>query len=163
MLAVIGQRLGPLDLYAHCLGKVAYDADDYDGSDVTDVSEEVEPVKTYKYHHLIYKAYYEELDDGPKSRRQDAPAWPVGPLLEPFRLSWKDLSYVRHSSPSKFEVVYQQKDMAEDNYLINRTWATGGLKVWSRQLFLLHQLTHHQPCSGLCNGGYINRQPISDT
>ena len=127
MLAVIGQRLGPLDLYAHCLGKVAYDADDYDGSDVTDVSEETEPVKTYKYHHLIYKAYYEELDDGPKSRRQDASAWPVGPLLEPFRLSWKDLSYIRHSSPSKFEVVYQQKDMAEDNYLINRTWATGGL------------------------------------
>jgi hypothetical protein len=47
--------------------------------------------------------------------------------LEPFRLSWKDLSYIKHSSPSKFEVVYQQKDMAEDHYLINRVWATGGL------------------------------------
>jgi len=127
MLAVIGQRLGPGDLYAHCLAKVSYDVDEYDGTDVTDVSETVDPLKSYKYHHLIYKAYYEELDSGPASRKQTAPAWPEGPLLEPFRLSWKDLSYVKHSSPSKFEVVYQQKDMAEDHYLINRVWATGGL------------------------------------
>jgi hypothetical protein len=127
MLAVIGQRLGPGDLYAHCLSKVTYELDDYDGEDVTDVSEEKEPVKSQKYHHLIYKAYYDELDTGPASRRQDAPAWPDGPLLEPFRLSWKDLSYIKHSSPSKFDVVYQQKDLAEDHYLINRVWATGGL------------------------------------
>jgi hypothetical protein len=127
MLAVIGQRLGPGDLYAHCLSKVTYELDDYDGEDVTDVSEEVEPVKSQKYHHLIYKAYYDELDSGPASRRQDAPAWPDGPLLDPFRLSWKDLSYIKHSSPSKFDVVYQQKDLAEDHYLINRVWATGGL------------------------------------
>jgi hypothetical protein len=37
LLAVIGQRLGSGDLYAHCLAKVTYDVDeeDYDGSDVT--------------------------------------------------------------------------------------------------------------------------------
>jgi hypothetical protein len=127
MLAVIGQRLGPGDLYAHCLAKVSYEVDEYDGEDVTDISEEVEPVKSHKYHHLIYKAYYEELDTGPASRRQKAPAWPEGPLLDPYRLSWKDLSYIKHSSPSKYEVVYQQRDMAEDHYLINRVWATGGL------------------------------------
>lgn len=128
LLAVIGQRLGPGDLYAHCLSKVAYEeVEEYDGTDVLDISENVEPIKHSKYHHLVYKAYYEELDDGPKSRRQDAPAWPNGPLLEPFRLSWKDLSYIRHNSPSKFEVVYQQQDMADGHYLIERTWATGGM------------------------------------
>jgi len=128
VLAVIGQRLGPGDIYAHCLSKVTYDdfGDDYDGSDQTTQAVE-EPVKKQKYHHLIYKAYYEELDDGPASRTTKAPAWPDGPLLDPFRLSWKDLSYIRHSNPQKFQVVYQQEDMEQGNYLIERVWATGGV------------------------------------
>jgi len=75
----------------------------------------------------VYKAYYEELDDGPKSKRTDAPPWPDGPLLEPFRLSWRDLSYIKHSNPSKFKVVYQQEDLEAGNYLIERVWATGGI------------------------------------
>ena len=128
LLAVIGQRLGPQDLYAHCLSKVSYEqVEEYDGQDVTEDDDSVEPVKHSKYHHLIYKAYYEELDDGPQSRRQDAAPWPDGPLLEPFRLSWKDLSYVRYNSPSKFQIVYQQENMAEGHYLIERVWATGGM------------------------------------
>ena len=128
LLAVIGQRLGPQDLYAHCLSKVSYEeVDEYNGEDVTSEDDTVEPIKHSKYHHLVYKAYYEELDDGPKSRRQDAPPWPDGPLLEPFRLSWKDLSYIRHNSPSKYQIVYQQENMAEGHYLIERVWATGGM------------------------------------
>ena len=128
VLAVIGQRLGPQDLYAHCLAKVTYeeDPDDYDGEDVTQ-TEDKEPVKKYKYDHIVYRAYYDELDTGPQSRRTIAPPWPNGPLLEPFRLSWKDLSYVKHNSPTKFAVVYQQEDMAEGHYLIERVWATGGM------------------------------------
>jgi len=128
VLAVIGQRLGPQDLYAHCLAKVTYeeDPDDYDGTDVTSPSEK-EPIKKYKYDHIAYRAYYEDMDTGPESRRTISPAWPYGPLLEPFRLSWKDLSYIRHNSPNKFAVVYQQEDMAEGNYLIERVWATGGM------------------------------------
>jgi len=128
VLAVIGQRLGPQDLYAHCLSKVTYeeDPDDYDGSDMT-TKEDKEPIKKYKYDHIVYKAYYEDLDTGPESRRTLAPAWPNGPLLEPFRLSWKDLSYIKHNSPTKFDTVYQQKDIAEGHYLIERVWATGGM------------------------------------
>jgi len=125
ILAVIGQRLGPGDLYAHCLSKVTYEDLEYDGNDVKDVAEE--PIKSSKYEHLVYKAYYEELDTGPASRKQDAPAWPVGPLLEPYRLTWKDLSYIRHSSPAKFECIYQQQDSLAGNYLIERVWATGGM------------------------------------
>jgi len=127
VLAVIGQRLGPQDLYAHCLAKVTYeeDPDDYDGSDTND--ETKEPVKSYKYDHIVYRAYYEELDEGPESRRTMAPAWPNGPLLEPFRLSWKDLSYIKHNSPTKFATVYQQQDIQQGYYLIERVWATGGM------------------------------------
>jgi len=127
VLAVIGQRLGPQDLYAHCLAKVTYeeDPDDYDGSDTN--NETKEPVKSYKYDHIVYKAYYDELDEGPESRRTMAPAWPNGPLLEPFRLSWKDLSYIKHNSPTKFATVYQQQDIQQGYYLIERVWATGGM------------------------------------
>lgn len=129
LLAVIGQRLGPQDLYAHCLSKVIYvDEDDYDGHDITFIDpERVEPQKMAKYHHIVYKAYYEELDTGPESRRQHSPPWPAGPLLDPYRLSWKDLSYIRHNQPNKFKVVYQQEELAAGDYLIDRVWATGGM------------------------------------
>lgn len=131
LLAVVGQRLGSGDIYAHCLNKITYDFDDdsYDGSDVEnpeDVSRN-EPLKRQKYQHIIYKAYYEELDSGPKSRRFDAEPYPNGPLLDPKRLSWKDLSYIRYSNPRTFKVVYQQEDDADDTNLISRTWITGGL------------------------------------
>lgn len=129
LLAVIGQRLGPLDLYAHCLSKVTYEEfeDDYEGEDVTDISQVKEPLKKQKYHHLIYRAYYEDLDTGRESRRNSSSPWPEGPLLDPQRLSWKDLSYIKHSNPAKFAIVYQQEDQAEGNYLIERVWATGGM------------------------------------
>ena len=130
LLAVIGQRLGPGDLYAHCLSKISYDEfdDGYDGEDVKHKNEPtVEPIKKHKYHHIVYKAYYEELDTGPASRKIDAPAWPNGPLLEPYRLSWRDLSYVRYNNPAKFNVVYQQENQDYGAYLIERVWATGGM------------------------------------
>jgi hypothetical protein len=129
VLSVIGQRLGPNDLYAHCLSKITYEEnpDDYDGNDVRGDETVHEPLKKHKYDHLVYKAYYDELDTGPESRKTTAAPWPYGPLLEPFRLSWKDLSYIRYNSPSKFAVVYQQEDMAEGAYLIERVWATGGI------------------------------------
>ena len=127
-LFVIGQRLGPGDLYAHCLSKITYeDVDEYDGMDAIDIPQDVEPVKTSKYFHIVYKAYYEELDTGRKSKRKDAPAWPNGPLLDPVRVSWKDLSYIKHSTPEKFATVYQQEDNVAGNYLIERVWATGGM------------------------------------
>lgn len=137
LLAVIGQRLGAGDLYAHCLAKETFDEDIddiYDGSDVTsqDVLEAIEPPKRKKYRHIIYKAYYDELDVGSteerkKLKRFDAPPWPDGPLLDPKRVPWKDLSFIRHSKPDVFAVVYQQEDLDLDNRLIDRTWITGGV------------------------------------
>jgi len=130
LVAVIGQRLGPGDLYAHCLNKVTYDdIDDFEGSgDDATVEEHLhDPVKKQKYHHITFKAYYEELDTGPKSRRKDSPAWPNGPLLDPVRLPWKDLSFIRHNQPTKFRVVYQQENIDTDYQLVERTMLTGGL------------------------------------
>jgi hypothetical protein len=131
LLAVVGQRLGSGDLYAHCLAKETYDIDDdinYDGSDVTS-PEEVEnsqPVRQKKYRHIIYKAYYEELDTGKESRSFKAKPYPEGPLLDPKRLPWKDLSFIRYNKPDVFNVVYQQEDLDLDARLISRVWMTGG-------------------------------------
>lgn len=129
VLAVIGQRLSSSDLYAHCLSKFTYDEDwdAYDGEDATPDDTSKEPLKRNKYKHIVYKAYYEELDTGKESRSIKAKPYPEGPLLDPIRLSWKDLSVIKQSNPQMFKVVYQQEDMAEDSYLCNRTWLTGGI------------------------------------
>jgi hypothetical protein len=37
------------------------------------------------------------------------------------------LSYLKHSTPAKFQVIYQQQDLAQGQYLIERVWATGGM------------------------------------
>jgi hypothetical protein len=131
LLAVVGQRLGSGDLYAHCLAKETYDLDEdllYDGSDV-ESPEDVQagqPVRQKKYRHIIYKAYYEELDTGKASRAFNALPYPDGPLLDPKRLPWKDLSFIRYSKPDVFNVVYQQEDLDLDSRLIDRVWMTGG-------------------------------------
>lgn len=129
LIAVIGQRLGSGDLYAYCLSKETFEDtdEDYDGSDVQDKSDLKEPVRIKKYKHLKYKAYYDELDTGPTSRKKFSLPWPDGPLLDPYRLSWQDLSFIKHSTPNKFKVVYQQEDIDMSNTLIDRVWATGGL------------------------------------
>lgn len=128
LVNVIGQRLGPGDLYKHCLDKVTYDEiEEDDGEDATAEDALKDPVKTPKYHHLIYKAYYEELDTGKQSRRKDALAWPDGPLLDPIRLPWKDLSFVRYNQPQKFRVVYQQEDINLDFQLVERPQLIGGI------------------------------------
>jgi hypothetical protein len=132
LLAVVGQRLGSGDLYAHCLAKETYDLDEemeYDGTDVLTEEDQLsaEPKKHKKYRHIIYKAYYEELDEGPATRSFKAKPYPDGPLLDPKRLPWKDLSFIRHSKPDVFKVVYQQEDLDLDSRLVDRTWLTGGV------------------------------------
>lgn len=136
LLCVIGQRLGSGDLYAHCLSKVTYDEDLddlYDGSDITSVEqqESLEPLKKQKYRHIIYQAYYPELDTGtPEERKEkkrfNAAPYPDGPLLDPKRLPWKDLSFIRHNKPDVFQVVYQQEDLELDGFLIDKVWIYGG-------------------------------------
>ena len=134
LLAVVGQRLGSGDLYAHCLSKVTYDDDIdeiYDGSDIEhpDDLSSIEPAKKQKYRHIVYKAYYEELDTGKESKRFNSLPYPEGPLLDPKRLPWKDLSFIRYNKPDVFKVVYQQEDMDLDSRLVDRTWITGGKGV----------------------------------
>lgn len=130
LVSVIGQRLGSGDLYAHCLNKITYDEiddDDESGEDATVEERLADPIKKQKYHHIVYKAYYDELDVGPKSRSKKSLPWPNGPLLDPVRLPWKDLSYIKYNQPNKFRVVYQQEDVDSDYQLVDRSMLTGGV------------------------------------
>jgi hypothetical protein len=123
LLAVIGQRLGPSDLYAHVLAKKAMmDDDDEDNAD-----EEGHVKEQSKYHHIVYKTYYEELDTGAASKRKDATPYPNGPLLDPQRLPWKDVQFMRSSNRTKFDIVYQQEANAEQGNLILKVHALGGM------------------------------------
>jgi hypothetical protein len=118
LLGVIGQRLSMIDLYAHCLSKKAVldDADhDDDGT----------PLETPKYHHIVYPAYHPELDTGPDSRKVTSPPWPNGPLLDPRRIPWRDLAYVRNHSEDRFRLVYQQEDPEKNPLLIRKEWLHG--------------------------------------
>lgn len=128
LVAVIGQRLGPGDLYKHCLNKVTYEDvdDDDDGADAVAEDAMKDPVRTPKYHHIVYKAYYEELDTGKESRSKKSLPYPNGPLLDPVRLPWKDLSFIRYNQPQKFKVVYQQEDIDAEFQLVERAMITGG-------------------------------------
>jgi len=127
LLVVIGQRLSAGDLYAHCLSKKAVVDDDDEEYDETRDPDDTSVQEIAKYHHIVYKAYYEDLDTGPESRRKTAAAYPDGPLLDPQRLPWQDIQFLRSSNRTKFNIVYQQEADADLGTLIMKVHAMGGL------------------------------------
>jgi len=121
MLALIGQRLAPDDLYRFALDMVQPLEDE---DDMTD--EELETARRdKKYKHLLYRAHYEDRCD-PEFHKRNAPAYPVGCLLDPRRISWRDISNLMSNRGERFAVVYQQEDIALDDVLVQKEWIYGG-------------------------------------
>lgn len=141
LLLLVGQRLAPNDIYRHCLDKLAADLEldeDVDVDDVMDLATVVgEPVEIpRKYHHIVFEAHADErcaelhpdgVVAGSRWHKLDAPAWPDGCLLDPRRLSWRELSSIRKNSPERYETVYQQRDVAESEILVDPVWVAGGI------------------------------------
>lgn len=121
------QRLGPDDLSNHCLEKVAVEDDDEDidefGLD-DDLTARTDLPR--KYHHIKFKAHYEENCQGKATHGRDAPAWPEGCLLYPKRLSFRKLATLKANNASNFEVVYQQGDVDPASVLVDPIWVSGG-------------------------------------
>lgn len=116
-----GQRLGPDDLYRHALDKRAPAPDE----DV-DLDGEYEPEMTgRKYAHIVFPAHFDGRCS-PGSHRRDAPPWPEGCLLYPRRLPWSKLAGLKANSPTRYEVVYQQNDVSEEEVLVRPLWVSGG-------------------------------------
>ena len=125
-LFVIGQqRLGAFDFSAHVLSKVILPDDDGTG-------DEVEGTRMYR--HLVYKVHYDELCKGIDTHRQGSPAYPEGCLLDPERMSWRDVRKAMHQD--RFKVVYQQEDQASNEALVKKVWVDGGLDPETGEMHL---------------------------
>lgn len=143
-LFLVGQRLGPDDLYRYCLDKPGGMEesdeellDDYDDDDDIFDHYEINPEGSQtsrKYHHVMYPAHDEAKCTGEarqRNHRKDAPYWSPDPLdtaclLDPYRLSYRELSGVERHRSDSYRTVYQQEDVDENESLVKRIWVTGG-------------------------------------
>lgn len=118
LLILQGQRMRQDDLYRYALDLKAGDPDEYE-------SDEARPSK---YHHIIYRAHFEDRCNGQHGK--DAPAWTPdgtgGCLLDPVRLDWRTLKTIQSNRAERFLVMYQQEDVDPSNALVNPLWVSGG-------------------------------------
>lgn len=119
LLVLQGQRFGSNDLYRYALNKIVGEDIDFETGEMIG--------KSPKYHHIIYKAHYEDKCLGVETHKRDAPAFPDGCLLNPGRLPWRELSAHMANRAERFEVVYQQQDVDPSSVLVPKTWIYGGL------------------------------------
>jgi hypothetical protein len=126
---LVGQRVASNDLYRHCLDKkVLPDNDDeVESLEGLDDDEKAKALKEQPglYKHIIYKAHDESRCTGVHGR--DAPYWPEGCLLDPHRLSWRELRTHRANDAQKYATWYQQEDADPKQALVKPVWVTGGM------------------------------------
>lgn len=115
LFKIAQQRLGAFDFSNHVLSKVT-PPDDDDG--------ETDAVGEAQYKHVIFKAHYEDRCTA-ENHRPGALPFPEGCLLQPERLSWRDVRKAMNN-PMRFKVVYQQEDAGADEALVQRIWVDGG-------------------------------------
>lgn len=127
MHVLIGQRMAPDDLYRYCLDKLTEELGaDEDGNEIVLATRP-------KYHHIAYKAHYEErcLYGAKGSHLRDALPWKRendgygGCLLDPGRLPWVDLRGIMGNNPNAYAMLYQQEDGHLDDALVLESWIEG--------------------------------------
>ena len=117
LLILNGQRMASDDLYRYALNLV-------------DWSEEFEdtPEKApKKYHHIIYKAHYDEICDVDKTNGGHKGNYPDGCLLDEIRLPWRELARVQKNRLDRYRILYQQEDVDAAASLIQSAWIDGGM------------------------------------
>ena len=125
MLALIGQRLAADDLYRFALDMEQPLENEEDLLDEGMSEEEIEKLRHgKKYRHLLYKAHYLEICSPDNHKRTSNP-YPAGCLLDPRRLSWKDISNLMANRGERFAVVYQQEDLDPSEVLVRNEWVFG--------------------------------------
>lgn len=116
LMFLVGQRIGPQDLYRYNLDK-----------NVTEWIDGRE-VDRKMYTHICFPAHFDELCVDAHGKDQ-ARAWPMGCLLDPARLPWygsKGLKAKKENSPRAYAVQYQQQDGNSDDALIQHAYVWGG-------------------------------------
>lgn len=112
LVLLVGQRLRSNDIYRYCIDKRVL-VDEYDLSD----DAAVRPM----YHHVVYKAHYDEKCAGEHTR--DAKPYPDGCMLDPARITWRDIR--ERQADGNYQVVYQQEDADPSSVLVQKEWVTG--------------------------------------
>lgn len=120
LVALVGTRHGPTDLFASLAGlKVAEAADDR--LDVT--ADEVELAERPIYHVITYPVHDERACPNPSDPR--ASAHKGGCLLDARRYSWRRIQMLRAQLRGRFELTYQQNDADLDAMLVRMSWIDG--------------------------------------
>lgn len=133
LLILQGQRLHPEDLYAYCKTlEVSFDDIDehLEALDLIGLPDERPAEKQYQV--IKYPAHQEARCKGSEFHRTTSPPFdPKDPegsgcLLDPRRLSHRQLTIVKQRPNSNYNVVYQQEDVDPKNVLVPRVWIDGG-------------------------------------
>lgn len=118
LLILQGQRLASDDLYRYCIDKFIGEDVDFDTGELVG--------KKPKYHHILYKAHYDEkCTNDAASHGKNAPSYPEGCLLNAYRLPWREISSLKTNRADRFEVVYQQQDSDPASVLVKPDWIYG--------------------------------------
>lgn len=128
VILLMGQRLGPHDLYKHCID-VRDIAASYNGINTDETDLENAP---RKYTHIVYKAHYDELCKGENPHAEwhhpdTAKPYPKGCLLDPQRLTQYDLLNIKADDPQTYATVFQQEDGDPEQALVQPLWINGGI------------------------------------
>jgi hypothetical protein len=116
LLILQGQRIDADDLYRYCLDKQVPQIEDPETGEILEA--------VPKYHHIKFKAHYDDRCAVEHHRRGAAP-YPTGCLLSPSRINWRKISTLQHTGKNRFEVLYQQEDVDPQTVLVNRSWIYG--------------------------------------
>jgi len=114
---LIGQRIGPNDLFRERLNKLWEDEEG-----------EVHQL----YHHIVFPAHHEATCDGAKHHQWDAEENGKGCLLDEARLPWREILQVRPNPD--FRTVFQQEDSDPTQVLVPQIYLDGGLDVFNEEL-----------------------------
>lgn len=126
LLILSGQRLASDDLHRFVLDLVrSSDEEDDDGETEKPEEKPLDDRSNMKYKQIKFKAHYDELCRGKETHAKNAPPYPEGCLLDPWRLPFRDLRAVMENSPSEFSLVYQQEDADPEKALVRREWVYG--------------------------------------
>ena len=119
LLILQGQRISSDDLYRYALDMTA----PYEEEDEREEELEGENRNGKKYHHIVFKAHYEEKCSGEHPKGQAA--WPDGCLLSPQRLPWNKIQTLMENRGERFQVIYQQQDLDPAEVLVPKSWVYG--------------------------------------
>lgn len=121
-----GQRISSDDLYRYCLDMTAPgDEDDFDDDDeLWNDPEHMGERLGKKYHHIVFKAHYEELCK-PENHKRSSPAYPDGCLLVPHRITWRKVRTWEENKGERYRVLYQQEDIDPGEVLVPNAWVWG--------------------------------------